>query len=193
MDARLTWMNAVSSDDPLDRVEALEAIPDEHRDELFPAVLSRLQDEDAMVRLAAAEALASYDLEEAREALRRFIDREQDDLAAGYGLSTLGLIAEPRDLRRLADELDHVVAPVRRVHAATGLATAALRWSGRELARQLGAPEEEVRHLAAGALVAMLQYVDPEVVRALAARRSAETDPGVLEKLQVIAEILGED
>lgn len=180
----------LDSADPLDRVEALELIAEAPHVDAFPRVLRALRDENAMVRLAAAEALAVFDLEESRQALRAYVEWEGDPLAAGYGLSTLGLIADASDVPRLLRELEQANSPQRRIHAAVGLVTAASRVSGKVLAAQLSAPEPELRNLAAGGLLAALQYVSPEVGRILGERLQEEPDAQVREKLDVIAEIL---
>lgn len=183
----------LKSADPLDRIEALEVICVSPCPEVFHLVLCALRDENALVRLAAAEALATYDRQEAREALRAYVEWEPDPLAAGYGLSTLGLIAEMDDLRLLSHELDRATSPEKQIHAAVGLATAALRVGGRVLARHLSDAEAERRHLAVDGLLAALQYVSPEVARALDVRLDEEDDPLVREKLEVVMQLLAEE
>lgn len=190
IDPQIDLSSMLDSDDPLDRVDALELIGEGRHADAFPRVLKALRDENSMVRLAAAEALAVFDLEESRQELRAYVAWEKDPLAAGYGLSTLGLIADMSDVPRLLCELEQATSPQKRIHAAVALVTAASRVSGKVLAAQLSAPEPELRHLAAGGLLAALQYVSPEVGRVLGKRLLEESDAGVREKLDMIMELL---
>lgn len=169
--------SALSSGEPLDRVDALENIGALRDEPIRLLVIDALGDPHPLVRLAAAEALGEGGAhDDARRALRDFVFREPDDLAAAHGLSSLGRIGGPADVRLLLELLGSTRSTARRLHAAAGLVEAATRLAHRLMSQALSESETAVRAMAAAALAETVGFVDEYTIRAVRLAAQKETD-----------------
>jgi HEAT repeat protein len=73
----------------------------------------------------------------AREALRKALGQEDDELARAFVFSSLGAVGELGDLERLTKELSAELSPLLSIHAALGLAFCAENVSMNRLIKAL--------------------------------------------------------
>ena len=128
------WKRLITSSESDDRSHAADQMPKGGpQKEIVRLLVECLNDEDALVRTCAADTLGMYPTEEARVALRAAIDREEDELAKAYALSSLGAVGTLQDIGRLVEALRTETDPRVRIDAALGLAFCALSESVEQL------------------------------------------------------------
>lgn len=99
----IEWKAFLLSADHTDRSHAADELPDDGSDEEVESLLiDALQDEDALVRACAADSLKAFDTETSRNSVRLRLDVENDPVAKGFAVSTLGSIGNFSDLARIS-------------------------------------------------------------------------------------------
>jgi HEAT repeat protein len=117
-----TWKALLSSANSADRSAAADVVPEGAEPAQVVRDLTKsLGDSDPFVRTCAADTLASFECEEARQALRAQLAVETDELARAYVLSSLAKIGQIGDLRPIIDALTSDTPKMVRAHAVCGL------------------------------------------------------------------------
>ena len=169
------WRRRLRSSDECTRWEAAEDPPDAPAERIVPYLVEALDDPNELVRLCAAESLAWFPLPQARQAIRKFVANEKDCLAKAYGLSTLGCIAEFRDIAILSKYIKHNQPDFVRIHALLGLFCAARGFAKYALFELLHAEHPGSRSSAARGLLDLCVHGDDdEIVGAISKRLKAE-------------------
>ena len=173
------WIKKAKSHSPEIRIEAFESLPDHNdADAIIDQLTSGLQDDEALVRLTAAEQLGQFPAERSRTALIGFIERETDDLARAHAFSSLGMIGKPEDIHALYTELKSPRDTQSLIHAAVGLFESARRTASTCLLEQIQHELPEIRNLASEALNTIVAArEDGFIAKNLELQIHRETDP----------------
>ncbi len=164
------------------RRAALEALVDGHPDLARPTLVERLKDEEVLVRVAAASALAGMKDARVLESLKELARHESPDVrgASGYALGVLG---GEEAVRGMADLLFADASPDVRVRAVEGLVAGGdPRAPDQLLAVFQREADVRVRAAAASGLV---KLETPELVSRLIQRLEL-TDPASLERVALV-------
>lgn len=120
------WKALLKSLESADRSYAADNPPEDSRREVVRLLIKCLSDPDELVRTCAADSLGMYPTTTVRKVLRIHIDREQDQLAKAYTVSSLGAVGTLDDIGRLAEVLSTDSDAQIQIHAALGLAFCSL-------------------------------------------------------------------
>ncbi|MBA3404524.1 MAG: hypothetical protein H0X17_00430 [Deltaproteobacteria bacterium] len=186
----LIWLSDLNSEVSTERIDAIEHPPvDIDDDKVVSAVIPLLHDLDDLVRLCAAETLGLYADPNGLEALRIFVSRERDPLARAYGLSSIGLIGETKDIKLLVDGSSRGQHPQVRVHAYRGLFDLVRRYAKEGLLSLV--PHDEVQDVAVLTLSeVLLPRSDDDVLLALDFYAEREVNPVRRDELAALLERL---
>jgi HEAT repeat protein len=116
------WKRRITSAEPSDRSDAADNPPLRPRKEIVRCLIKALKDENSLVRTCTADSLGMHAVKPAREALRKALGQEDDELARAFMFSSLGAVGQLGDLERLTKELSAELSPLLSIHAALGLA-----------------------------------------------------------------------
>ncbi|OQW87224.1 MAG: hypothetical protein BWK78_09280 [Thiotrichaceae bacterium IS1] len=152
------WKRSLASADFLDRVDAVENLPEIADEQLIPILLKVLQDPEPLVRLCTAESLRHFGgCQLVREALANLIQTELDPLTKAYAISSLGELGFVDDLPFLVQLLNSETEPQIRIHACVGIFSGVQLLVKEELFACLEHPDMIIKGAAVNALVELVE------------------------------------
>jgi len=169
------WIKSLGTRDVCDRADSIHNFPRNCSKEIVGSkIVEMLTDDNELVRQAAAETLCEFDYEFARIALRHTIERDAVNLVKEYAISSLGAIAELKDVKYLIEmsgkENDKEIL----THIYLGIILAARRVFVRELVSHLSSDSVIIRTSSVNAL--LFAYHDNDISYICDALRMATED-----------------
>ncbi len=164
------------------RRAALQALVDGHRDLARPTLFERLKDDEVLVRVTAATALATAKESRVIDALKELAGHESPDVRGAAGFA-LGLLGGEEALRSMGDLLHSDPSPDVRVRSVEGLVAGGDPRAPDQLLAVFQR-EADVRVRAAAA-TGLVKLETPDLVARLIQRLEL-TDPASLERVALV-------